>query len=75
MTLSELKTGQSALVGKLSCSGSLKSKLIDMGVLNGERIQVVRIAPLGDPIEILIKQYKLSLRKKDAEGITVEEVQ
>ena len=75
MTLSELKTGQSARISRLSCSGSLKSKLIDMGVLNGERIQVVRIAPLGDPVEVLIKQYKLSLRKKDAEGITVEEVQ
>ncbi|MCG8344320.1 MAG: ferrous iron transport protein A [Chlorobiales bacterium] len=75
MTLSELKAGQSALVRKLSCSGSLKSKLIDMGVLNGERVQVIRKAPLGDPVEILIKQYKLTLRQKDAEGITVEEVQ
>ena len=75
MKLSELKTGQSARIKKLSCSGSLKSKLIEMGVLNGERIQIVRIAPLGDPVEVLIKQYKLSLRKKDIEGITVEEVQ
>jgi len=74
MTLSELKKGQSARIRKLSCSGSLKSKLIDMGVLNGEMVRVVRIAPLGDPVEVLIKQYKLSLRKKDAEGITVEEV-
>ncbi|MBL6955990.1 MAG: ferrous iron transport protein A [Chlorobium phaeobacteroides] len=75
MNLSELKKGQSARIRKLSCSGSLKSKLIDMGVLNGEMVRVVRIAPLGDPVEVLIKQYKLSLRKKDAEGITVEEVQ
>ena len=75
MTLSELKTGQSARISRLPCSGSLKSKLIDMGVLKGERIQVLRIAPLGDPVEVLIRQYKLSLRKKDAEGITVEEVQ
>ncbi len=74
MKLSELKTGQNARIRKLSCSGSLKSKLIEMGVLNGERIQMVRIAPLGDPVEVLIKQYKLSLRKKDAEGITVEVV-
>ncbi len=75
MKLSELKKGQSGRIRKLSCSGALKSKLIEMGVLNGERIQVLRIAPLGDPIEVLIKQYKLSLRKKDAEGILVEEVQ
>lgn len=75
MKLSELNKGQSGRISKLSCSGSLKSKLIDMGVLNGVRIQVLRIAPLGDPIEILVKQYKLSLRKKDAEGIIVEEVQ
>lgn len=74
MKLSELKTGQNARIRKLSCSGSLKSKLIDMGVFNGEMIRVIRIAPLGDPIEVLIKQYKLSLRKKDAEGIAVEEV-
>lgn len=75
MTLAEMKTGQSARISRLSCSGSLKSKLIDMGVLNGERIQVIRIAPLGDPVEIVVKQYKLSLRKKEAEGITVKEVQ
>ncbi len=75
MKLSELKTGQTARIKKLSCSGTLKSKLLDMGVLNGERIKVVRIAPLGDPVEVLIKQYKLSLRKKDIEGIIVEEVQ
>lgn len=75
MKLSELKTGQTARIKKLSCSGTLKSKLLDMGVLNGERIKIVRIAPLGDPVEVLIKQYKLSLRKKDIEGIIVEEVQ
>ena len=75
MKLSELKKGQSGRISKLSCSGSLKSKLVEMGVLNGERIKVIRIAPLGDPIEVLIKRYKLSLRKKDAEGILVEEVQ
>jgi len=74
MKLSELKKGQRARIRKLFCSGSLKSKLIDMGVLNGEVVQVVRIAPFGDPVEVLIKQYKLSLRKKDAEGIAVEEV-
>lgn len=75
MKLSELNKGQSGRISKLSCSRGIKSKLIDMGVLNGERIQVVRIAPLGDPVEVLIKQYKLSLRKQDAEGIIVEEVQ
>ncbi|UZJ36907.1 FeoA family protein [Prosthecochloris sp. SCSIO W1103] len=75
MKLSELTKGQTARIKKISCSGSLKSKLIDMGVLKGERVQVVRIAPLGDPVEVLIKQYKLSLRKKDIEGIIVEEVQ
>ncbi|PWW81029.1 iron transporter FeoA [Prosthecochloris marina] len=75
MKLSELTKGQTARIKKISCSGSLKSKLIDMGVLKGERVQIVRIAPLGDPVEVLIKQYKLSLRKKDIEGIIVEEVQ
>ncbi|WP_294343569.1 ferrous iron transport protein A [Prosthecochloris sp.] len=74
MKLSELTKGQTARIKKISCSGSLKSKLIDMGVLKGERVQVIRIAPLGDPVEVLIKQYKLSLRKKDIEEIIVEEV-
>lgn len=74
MKLSELTKGQTARIKKISCSGSLKSKLIDMGVLKGERVQVIRIAPLGDPVEVLIKQYKLSLRKKDIEKIIVEEV-
>ncbi|ASQ91004.1 iron transporter FeoA [Prosthecochloris sp. GSB1] len=74
MTLAEMITGQSARIGKLSCSGALKSRLVDMGVLGGERVRVERIAPLGDPVEISVRQCKLSLRRKDAEGITVEEV-
>lgn len=51
---------------------TLTRRLMDMGILVGERIKVEKVAPLGDPIEVTIKNYKLSLRKKEAEGILVE---
>jgi ferrous iron transport protein A len=54
--------------------GPLKRRLMDMGVLIGEDVKIEKIAPLGDPIEVTIKNYNLSLRKKEAEGIEVEAV-
>jgi len=74
MKLSELKAGQSAAVRKLTTTGKLKQRLADMGVLRGERISVIRTAPLGDPMEIEVKNYKLTLRREDTEQIIVEEV-
>jgi ferrous iron transport protein A len=56
----------------MGVSGPLKRRLMDMGVLVGETVRVEKIAPLGDPIEITVKHYKLSLRKREAEGIDVE---
>jgi len=52
--------------------GPMKRRLMDMGMLVGEEITVRKVAPLGDPIEVTIKNYSLSLRKKEAEGIMVE---
>jgi ferrous iron transport protein A len=52
--------------------GPLKRRLMDMGVLIGEEVRVLKVAPLGDPIEVTVKSYNLSLRKKEAEGISVE---
>ncbi|GAB4171043.1 MAG: ferrous iron transport protein A [Calditrichia bacterium] len=72
MLLSELKPGQRAKVLKIGSIGPLKRRLMDMGVLQQEELKVEKIAPLGDPMEITIKGYKLSLRKKEAAGIEVE---
>ncbi|MBI5787547.1 MAG: ferrous iron transport protein A [Candidatus Schekmanbacteria bacterium] len=74
MNLSSLKPGQKGRITQIGAIGPLKRRLMDMGVLVGEEIKVVKIAPLGDPIEIVIKNYNLSFRKKEAEGIMVEEV-
>ena len=73
MNLSQMRPGQKSKIKKIGSIGPLKRRLMDMGVLIGEEISVEKIAPLGDPIEITVKDYKLSLRKKEAQGIEVEE--
>lgn len=72
MDMSMLKPGERGMITKVGAIGPLKRRLMDMGVLVGEEVKVEKIAPLGDPIEVTIKDYKLSLRKKEAEGIAVE---
>jgi ferrous iron transport protein A len=72
--LSELKTGQKGKILQIGALGPLKRRLMDMGVLKGEEIEVCKVAPFGDPIEVKVKSYNLSFRKKEAEGITVEEI-
>lgn len=74
MNLAKLKPGEKAKIVRMGAIGPLKRRLMDMGVLVGEEIKVEKIAPLGDPIEVTIKNYNLSLRKKEAEGIAVEVV-
>ena len=69
MNLAMLKPGEKGKITKMGAMGPLKRRLMDMGVLIGEEIRVEKIAPLGDPIEVTIKNYNLSLRKKEAEGI------
>jgi ferrous iron transport protein A len=69
--LSDLKPRERGRVAKIG-GGDLKRKLIDMGVLPGSEVAILRVAPLGDPIEIKIRGYNLSLRKKEAEQIQVE---
>lgn len=72
MTLAQLKPGEQGKITAIGAIGPLKRRLMDMGVLIGENVKVVKIAPLGDPIEVTIKHYQLSLRKKEAQGIAVE---
>ncbi|MFO0751818.1 MAG: ferrous iron transport protein A [Thermodesulfovibrionales bacterium] len=72
MNLAGMKPGERGRITKIEVSGPLKRRLMDMGVLVGEEVKVEKVAPLGDPIEVTIKSYKLSLRKKEAEGIAME---
>lgn len=71
MTLKEVKTGQTVTVKKVSGTGAVKRRIMDMGVTKGTEIHVRKVAPLGDPIEITIRGYELSLRKADAVMIEV----
>jgi ferrous iron transport protein A len=75
MNLAMLQPGQTGKITKIGSLGPMKRRLMDMGVLVGEVVRVEKIAPLGDPIEITVKSYKLSLRKSEAEGISVEVMQ
>ncbi|OGW34620.1 MAG: iron transporter FeoA [Nitrospirae bacterium GWD2_57_9] len=72
MNLAMLKPGEKGKITKMGALGSLKRRLMDMGVLVGEEVRVEKIAPLGDPLEVTVRNYQLSLRKKEAEGIEVE---
>ena len=69
MTLREAKIGQTVTVKKLSGEGAVKRRIMDMGITKGGTISVRKAAPLGDPIEITVRGYELSLRKADAEMI------
>ena len=70
--LNELKHGEKGRVVKIGGSGSIHRRLLDMGLVSGSDIEMQRVAPLGDPIEIKVKGYNLSLRKEEAASIQVE---
>lgn len=72
-TLRNLKIGQSAKVVKIHGDGVLKQRIMDMGITPGAVIFVRKMAPLGDPMEVTVRGYELSLRKKDAEIIEISE--
>lgn len=74
MTLRDLTTGHSGKILKNNTTGALKQRFLDMGITKGIVVKVLKIAPLGDPIEIEIRGYNLSIRKNDAEKIEIEEV-
>ena len=72
MNLSNLKPGQRARITAVGAAGPLRRRLMDMGLLAGSEVRVEKVAPLGDPIEVRVRSYHLSLRKAEAEGIAVE---
>ena len=71
-TLKQVKIGGTAKVVRLHGEGALKRRIMDMGITRGVEIYVRKVAPLGDPIEIMVRGYELSLRKDDADMIEVE---
>jgi ferrous iron transport protein A len=72
MTLEQLKVGQSCKVKQITAQGMLKRKLLEMGITPGTEIILRKIAPLGDPMQINLRGYELSIRKSDAKNIAVE---
>jgi len=72
ITLDTLCSGTKAEILRVGASGEIRRRLLDMGVVKGTHIKVVRVAPLGDPIEIHIKGFNLSLRKEEAKTILVK---
>jgi len=71
-TLKEVKVGGTAKVVKLHGEGAIKRRIMDMGITKGVEVYVRKVAPLGDPLEIMVRGYELSLRKADAEMIEIE---
>ncbi len=72
MTLKEVRIGGSATVTRINSTGQIKRRIMDMGITKGTEITVRKVAPLGDPIEITVRGYELSIRKEDAALIEVE---
>mgnify|MGYP002522791890 CR=1 FL=1 len=68
-TLKEAKIGQTVTVKKLNGEGAVKRRIMDMGITKGTQIFIRKVAPLGDPVEVTVRGYELSLRKADAEMI------
>ncbi|MDY3865974.1 MAG: ferrous iron transport protein A [Eubacteriales bacterium] len=71
-TLKQVKVGEDCRVVKLHGEGAVKRRIMDMGITRGTDIHVVRVAPLGDPVEVTVRGYALSLRHEDADMIEVE---
>ena len=72
MTLKEVKPGNSVTICRLNSTGSVKKKLMDMGLTKNTEVYIRKVAPLGDPIELTVRGYELSIRKADAALIEVE---
>ena len=71
-TLRQVKVGQTCIVKRVHGEGALRRRIMDMGITKGVEIYVRKVAPLGDPIDITVRDYELSVRKGDAELIEVE---
>ena len=72
MTLKEVAIGEKAVIKKLHGEGAVRRRIMDMGITKGTFVIIRKVAPLGDPIELTVRGYELSIRKEDAEMIEVE---
>lgn len=70
-TVKNLRVGESAYVKKLHGEGALKRRIMDMGITKGAEVYIRKVAPLGDPVEIAVRGYELSIRKADADMIEI----
>ncbi len=70
-TLRDVKVGQSAVVARLHGEGAVKRRIMDMGITKGTEVYVRKVAPFGDPIEVTVRNYELSVRKSDCEMIEI----
>ena len=73
-TLRDVKVGETVSVVKLHGEGAVKRRIMDMGITKGTPIHIRKVAPLGDPVEMTVRGYELSLRKADAEMVEVKEL-
>ena len=73
MTLNELKTGSSGIITAVGGDGPLRCRLLDMGLIPHTRVTLQKVAPMGDPIEIMVRGYELTLRVEEAQKIEVRE--
>ena len=73
MTLNELKTGSSGIITAVGGDGPLRCRLLDMGLIPHTRVTLQKVAPMGDPIEIMVSGYELTLRVEEAQKIEVKE--
>ena len=71
-TLKDVKVGETVTVKKLHGEGAIKRRIMDMGITKGAEVYVRKVAPLGDPMELTVRNYELSVRKADAEMVEVE---
>ncbi|EUB32287.1 FeoA family protein [Olsenella uli] len=73
-SLRDVRVGESCMVSKLSGTGAIKRRIMDMGITKGTHVLVHKVAPLGDPIEVTVRGYELSLRKDEAQCVEVTDV-
>ena len=71
MTLNDLKIGQSGIITAVGGEGALRRRLLDMGLIPKTRVRVQKVAPMGDPIQIQIRGYELTIRREDAQRIEI----
>ena len=74
MTLKEAKVGSTVVMTRILGEGAYKRRIMDMGITKGSELFVRKVAPLGDPVELTVRGYELSLRKNDAECVEIKEV-